>query len=117
MSPKMLFGVGAPFLKNEVGILNRFVYNYHHCEFVRPPMKTVVRNNVVIELNQIPEKGTPWQVRVYKKVLGFKRLISSDWFLDEGQAQAYVRALTRELSVNLPMDALRQRKPGWTLHS
>lgn len=79
-------------------------------------MKTTVGRNLIVELDQVPERGTPWQVRVYKKVLGFKRSISNDWFLDEVQARTYSEELISELKSNAPTSTLRQRKPGWTLH-
>ena len=79
-------------------------------------MRTNVGNNLIIDLIQVPERGTPWQVRVYKKFLGFKRTVSNDWFLDEGQAREFAGQLARELTANGPLTALKQRKPGWTLH-
>jgi hypothetical protein len=43
----------------------------------------------------------------------FKRLVSSDWFLDGDQAQLFARQLTTELEGG--SDLIRNRKPGWTL--
>ena len=54
-------------------------------------MKTTVGRNLIVELDQVPERGTPWQVRVYKKILGFKRSISNDWFLDEARQEPIQR--------------------------
>ena len=78
-------------------------------------MRNVV-NNIIIDLDQVTERGTPWQVRVYKKVFGFKRPISDDWFLDEGQARAYAEELRKDLKSSASITALKERKPGWTLH-
>jgi hypothetical protein len=74
-------------------------------------------NNFTITLEQSPETGTFWQVRVYKKRLWFKKLISSDWFLDESQAKKFEEQLALSLSKNgLSTDALQRREPGWTLN-
>ena len=74
-------------------------------------------NNFSITLGQSPEAGTSWQVRVYRKRLWFKRLVSSDWFLDEMQAKKYAEQLALSLRKNgLSTDALQRREPGWTLN-
>jgi hypothetical protein len=73
-------------------------------------------NNLLVELNQVPEKGTPWQVCVYKKMLGFKKQISCDWFLDQEQARRYAEQLAKELQSNSSTETLKLRKAGWTLH-
>ena len=72
-------------------------------------------NNLLVELNQIPQMGTPWQVRVYKKILGFKKQVSCDWFLDERQAKRFAEQLAKELGSSDSTSNLEQRKPGWTL--
>jgi hypothetical protein len=37
-------------------------------------------------------------VRVYQKLFLFRRRISSDWFLDDGQAERFVRKVAAELA-------------------
>ncbi len=70
----------------------------------------------LVELTQVPEKGTPWEVCVYKKVLWFNKRISSDWFLDGDQAKTYAEQLAKELQLNGSVKLLTQRPPGWILH-
>ncbi len=79
-------------------------------------MKLSVGNGITVELIQVPEVGTPWQVRVYKKLLGFKRQISCDWFLEQEQARKFAGQLANELQSNGSLTALKLRQPGWTLH-
>ena len=79
-------------------------------------MQIPAANNLLIEVSQIPGAGSPWLVRVYRKVLFFKKLISSDWFLDEGQARKFAEQLTHDLSNKGSLTELKQRSPGWTLH-
>ncbi|HCV43236.1 MAG TPA: hypothetical protein DGH68_07105 [Bacteroidetes bacterium] len=79
-------------------------------------MKKQIGNKILIELNQSPARGTPWRVSVYKKVLGFRRRISSDWFLNEHQATKFVDQIAKELGSDSSTHNLKQRKPGWTLH-
>jgi hypothetical protein len=67
-----------------------------------------------ISVEQVVEKGKIWNVRVYKKGL-FKRCASSDWFLDERQADDFARSLEERLRADSSIDALKHRKPGWTL--
>ncbi len=58
--------------------------------------------------------GSPWVVRTYKRrALFFRRLISSDWFLDGDQAKTFARQLTADLTDG--PDLIKNRKPGWTL--
>jgi hypothetical protein len=79
-------------------------------------MKIQTGTNLHIELKQAREKGTPWQVCVYKKMLGFKKRVSCDWFLDGDQAKKFANQLAKELQANHSNPNLKQRKPGWTLH-
>ena len=73
-------------------------------------------NNLTIEVNQSSEKGTQWQVRLLKNILGFKRQISSDWFLDGAQAKRFAEELAQDLrSDGEGMRLLKHRPPGWTL--
>ena len=79
-------------------------------------MKKLIGNNILIELSQSRDKGTPWLVRVYKKAFGFRKRISSDWFLDEHQARKFADQVAKELGSNGSTGNLKQRGPGWTLH-
>jgi len=67
-----------------------------------------------VQLTQVPEKGTPWEVCVYKKVLWFNKRISSDGFLDGDQAKTYSVQLAKELQINGSAKNLKERQPGWT---
>jgi len=78
-------------------------------------MKYRTANNHIVELEQVPGAGSPWMVRVYKRILMFKKRVSSDWFLDEGQARKFAEELARELSDH-STKGIEERKPGWTLH-
>lgn len=71
-------------------------------------------NGFTIAIEQNPAIGTPWVVRTYKRVLGFRRLVSSDWFLDGEQARQFAEQLAGELERG--SEHIRNRKPGWTLH-
>ena len=79
-------------------------------------MVSRTNGNFIIKQGQSSEKGTPWRVLVYKKVLGFKKQVSSDWFLDEAQAKKFADQLERDLqTTGQPPDSLKDRQPGWTL--
>jgi len=79
-------------------------------------MTIEAQDNLTIELKQSAEKGTQWQVLVFKKFLGFRRRISSDWFLNEAQAKGFADQLARDLRPNGDtMNILKKRSPGWTL--
>jgi hypothetical protein len=69
-----------------------------------------------VELLQIDRAGAPWVVRLYKKVLLIRRLVSSDWFLDESQARRFAQQLADEIGRPGGTDGIKERKPGWTLH-
>jgi hypothetical protein len=70
----------------------------------------------VITTEQIHGLGSTWIVRVHRKVFLFRRLISSDWFLDADQAQVFAGQLHRDLSGKGSSEHVKNRKPGWTLH-
>jgi hypothetical protein len=67
----------------------------------------------VIETAQDPLKGKVWNVRVYKKGL-LRRLVSSDWFLDERQADEFMQQTISALRNNFDAESMQKRKPGWT---
>jgi hypothetical protein len=69
-----------------------------------------------ITLEQTTEKAPAWFVRVYRKRFLCKRLISSDWFLDPGQAKQFAEQLAIDLNDEAGLQNLRSRKPGWVLH-
>ncbi len=70
----------------------------------------------LINVERVPGLGSPWIVRTYKKRLLFKKLVSSDWFLDEDQARRFAEELAREIDAHGSPSTLARRKPGWTLH-
>lgn len=73
-------------------------------------------NNMWIEFTQTREAGANWTVKLYKKVFLFKKLITSDWFMNEEQAKAFAEKLAAELKGGSGLVKIVERKPGWTLH-
>ena len=71
---------------------------------------------ISVEYARVENTGTPWIVRTYEKKFLFRKLISSDWFLDPDQARRFAETLAAELRNGASLTALRERKPGWTLH-
>ncbi|MER3523837.1 MAG: hypothetical protein C4326_07150 [Ignavibacteria bacterium] len=77
---------------------------------------TIAQNkHYTVVLDQPEGIGTAWVVRVYKKGLLFKKLISSDWFLDEDQARQFAESVVQSLQNGTDINALKNRKPGWTM--
>ncbi len=70
-------------------------------------------NGYTIDLRQRTDIGSVWTVRTYKRILGFKRLISSDWFLNREQADIFATQLAAELQHGAGL--ITQRHPGWVL--
>lgn len=68
-----------------------------------------------MELQQPDGIGAAWVVRVHKKALPFRKVISSDWFLDEEQARQFAERVAHELKNGADPNALKSRKPGWAL--
>ncbi len=60
--------------------------------------------------------GSPWTVRVYKRILFWKKLISSDWFLNEKQARQFAEQVAEEMGDHVTVELLKHRTPGWTFH-
>jgi hypothetical protein len=79
-------------------------------------MKISAGNSYEIQLDQSDGLGGPWTVRLYRKVLFFKRRVSSDWFLDADQAKTFADQLAQGLSHHGSPDEVISRRPGWTLH-
>jgi hypothetical protein len=79
------------------------------------PMATQTRtsNGYRIDVEQRTDIGVLWTVRTYKSFFGFKRLISSDWFLNKEQADLFVSQLVDELGRGAGLIA--GRRPGWVL--
>jgi hypothetical protein len=76
---------------------------------------TIAAGNFIITIEEIKQLGKAWVVRVSRKrLLGGKR-ISSDWFLDEEQAQNFARELEGKLKGSNESGFIKDRKPGWTL--
>ncbi|MBK7257573.1 MAG: hypothetical protein IPI01_07170 [Ignavibacteriae bacterium] len=74
---------------------------------------TQTSNGYTIDLQQRTDIGCVWTVRTYKKILGFKRLISSDWFLNREQADLFALQLATELERGTEL--IKKRRPGWIL--
>jgi hypothetical protein len=55
-------------------------------------------------------------VRVYKRILFFKKRVSSDWFLTETQAKQFAELLVRDLERGDGVKYIQTRSPGWVLH-
>lgn len=72
-------------------------------------------NNMWVELIQTREAGTNWTVRLYKKAFFLKKMITSDWFMNEQQARAFAEKLAAELNGGNGLANIVSRKPGWTL--
>jgi hypothetical protein len=69
-----------------------------------------------VELSKSDHGGSAWTVRVYRKGFLGKKLVSSDWFLDEQQARRFSEQLKSEVGSPAAVESLRSRPPGWTLH-
>ena len=69
-----------------------------------------------VTVEQTPDAGSVWLVRLYRKRLVWKRLVSSDWFLDPDQARKFAEQLTEDLSGNGGTGNIESRQPGWVLH-
>ena len=76
---------------------------------------TISSGNFTINVEHIVAKGKVWNVRLHKKRFPFKKLVSSDWFLDELQAEVFAKQLVEQLTNNPDTDSIRRRQPGWTL--
>jgi hypothetical protein len=71
-------------------------------------------DNMFVELKHPKGLGGSWVVRSYRRLLFFKRAISSDWFLDGDQAKKFAEQLAAELK-NGSLQTITHRQPGWTL--
>jgi hypothetical protein len=68
-----------------------------------------------VEYGTAPGTGSPWVVRVYRKRFLVRQRISSDWFLEADQAKRFAEGIAAQLRNGASTDAIRNRKPGWTL--
>ena len=73
-------------------------------------------NGFQVEVVRVDGLGSTWIVRVYKKILFFRKKVSSDWFLDGAQAEQFAQRLRKDLALEEGVKKLKERKPGWTLH-
>ena len=62
------------------------------------PTQILVNGKYLIKVSSPRGLGSTRIVRVYRKLLFFRRRISSDWFLDQEQAELFVRKLQGSLS-------------------
>ncbi len=79
-------------------------------------MQIPAGKSYTIEVEQIRHTGMNYVVRAYRKSFIFKKLISSDWFLDGDQAIRFAQQLALDLRNGTKVESLKSRNPGWTLH-
>ncbi len=70
-------------------------------------MKFSVGTKYLIEVIAPRGLGAGQIVRVYRRLLFFRRRLSSDWFLDRGQAEHYARKVAKDLAVQDSGDSSR----------
>jgi len=68
-----------------------------------------------ITVGQGPGTGSPWIVKVHRKMFFGKRRVSSDWFLSQEQAEQFGRDIVKSLQRDGNLVELKTRHPGWTL--
>ncbi len=90
--------------------------NFREYHFSPSTMTIPAGRSYTVILEEIQGLGSSWIVRVYRKRPLWKKLISSDWFLDAGQAKRFAEQVARELSADGHAEELAAREPGWTLH-
>jgi hypothetical protein len=78
-------------------------------------MNLPVGNRLSISVEQSPDRGGAWTVRLFKRSFFFKKRISSDWFLDEQQATTFAKELGKAVRLGYTRESMVLRKPGWTL--
>ena len=74
---------------------------------------TKTSNGYTITVHQRTDIGSLWTVRTTKRFFGFKRKISSDWFLNREQADRFAQQLVGELERG--PELIKKRRPGWVL--
>jgi hypothetical protein len=79
-------------------------------------MSNPALKNYSVTVEQSPDAGSVWLVRVYRRGLLWKRRVSSDWFLDPDQARKFAGQLTEDLSGDGNTGNIESRQPGWVLH-
>jgi len=79
-------------------------------------MKINAGNGYIIKIPDTPESGNAWIVRLYRKRLFFKKLVTSDWFLDREQARTFGEQLSRDIQTQGSAMHIKHRPPGWTLN-
>ncbi|MFN0157966.1 MAG: hypothetical protein ACKVRP_07835 [Bacteroidota bacterium] len=101
----------------QISFSSSFSVPFHRNSSYHPNHMTLVAiDNIFVEFTQLKAAGTPWVVRVYKKSFFMKKLISSDWFLDEQQATIFAEKIADEIRRGgSALSLMQKRKPGWTL--
>jgi hypothetical protein len=61
-------------------------------------MQIQVGNKYTVELTVPRGLGENQIVRVYRRLLFFRKRLSSDWFLNQGQAERFARKIAAELT-------------------
>ena len=72
-------------------------------------------NGYFVKIPEKPERGSAWIVRLYRRSFFVKRLVMSDWFLDQEQARTFGEQLSREIKQQGSIARIEHRKPGWML--
>jgi hypothetical protein len=78
-------------------------------------MRIPAGKGFTIAIEQIKGSGYPRVVRLYKRGLFGRRLVSSDWFLNPDQARNFADQLAVDLRSSSGLANIRSRAPGWTL--
>ena len=68
-----------------------------------------------VELNMVKEQGNNWVVQLVKNIFFFKRILSTDWFLEEQQARTFAQKLAEQMKSGSDSTGIKNRKPGWVL--
>ncbi|MEO8167379.1 MAG: hypothetical protein ABI623_03970 [bacterium] len=69
----------------------------------------------IVEVKMVKEQGNNWVVRLVRKILFFRKTVSSDWFLQEQQARTFANKLAEQMKSGSDTEGIKNRKPGWVL--
>lgn len=90
-------------------------YYYHAIYQTSKRSMKLNAGSYTVELVEVPEQGRTWVVRVYRRFLFLNIPVSSDWFLEEDQARRFAEEMAERLKNGTPIEAIKNRKPGWHL--
>lgn len=77
-------------------------------------MSITATDGYLVSVEPTDTLGSNWIVRVYRRKFFFKKLVSSDWFLDRQQAERFAQQVAVELRLGRGAEAAASRPPGWT---